>query len=46
MNNEEPMAPTNTPLLVIMGGKSLGEDSFGNIRWEDVHDEGINTAVE
>lgn len=38
--------PPNTPLPVIMGGKSLGEDSFGNIRWEDVHDEGINTAVE
>lgn len=27
--------PPNTPLPVIMGGKSLGEDAFGNIRWTE-----------
>lgn len=37
--------PPNTPLPVIMGGKSLGEDSFGNIRWEDVQDERTNDTT-
>lgn len=27
--------PPNTPLPVIMGGKSLGENSFGEITWGD-----------
>lgn len=31
--------PPNTPLPVIMGGKSLGEDSFGNIKWEEIQDD-------